>query len=721
MNRPRTPAPAEVPEELRGARAWCAWGRVGDSDKVPLGADGRPADVQNSNPGMTLTEALRAARRVKGGVGLCLYGTPFAAVDCDGAYGEDGSTEEWAARVLSASGDLYVETSPSGRGFHAIGLASWTEQVGKTNARAPGDKGQGVEVFVGMGYLTFTGSSELGPPKELGSATKAIAAARAVAASWSAASTPREGPGAKVRLTVSAPAPDRLTESLAVNPSLRATWDGSRSDLKSASEYDLALASWAAGAGLSRQEAWDAVIAGRVRRGDDVTKALRADYAERTLKRAFSGAAGPRGVRPHGIGLTDFWAYLPQARYVHRPSRELWGPRGVSTVLPSSSVPGGLKATTWLDRNRHVEQMTWAPGEPEVIEGRYIQEGGWHPHGGARVYNTYRPPRPAGGDAGAAGPWLDLLRALYPEEADDLLDWMAHRAQRPDEKINHAIVLGGAQGVGKDTLLHPLRVAVGPWNFIEVSPTQITGQFNGFVKSVVLRVSEAHDLGNMKKFAFYDHTKTLTASPPETIRVNEKHRPEQQIPNLCGVVITTNHSDGLYLPPEDRRHLVCWAKADKGTFGGGYWTKLWSWYGAGGAGHVCALLRGRDISAFDPKAPPQRTNAFRAMVETGRPSEHSDFADALEALGGPDAVTFAQVAEAAEAGSEIALWAGDRKSSWMIKKRMVANGYEMIANEGSDARWMVAGKKVNVYAKAELHLREQHEAVQILRAEAAAK
>ncbi|KKK55422.1 hypothetical protein LCGC14_3074710, partial [marine sediment metagenome] len=167
---------------------------------------------------------------------------------------------------------------------------------------------------------------------------------------------------------------------------------------------------------------------------------------------------------------------------------------------------------------------------------------------------------------------------------------MAHRAQRPDEKVNHAVVLGGGQGVGKDTLLHPLKKAVGSWNFIEVSPTQITGQFNGFVKSVILRISEAHDLGDMKKFSFYDHTKTLTASPPETIRVNEKHKPEQQVPNLTGVVITTNHSDGLYLPPEDRRHLVCWAKVDKEAFSEDYWTKLWAWYNKGGVDNVCALL-----------------------------------------------------------------------------------------------------------------------------------
>ena len=133
---------------------------------------------------------------------------------------------------------------------------------------------------------------------------------------------------------------------------------------------------------------------------------------------------------------------------------------------------------------------------------------------------------------------------------------------------------------------------------------------------------------------------------------------------------------------------------------------------------MCALLRSRDLSGFDCKAPPRKTNAFRSMVETGQPSEQNDFSDALELLGWPDAVTFNQVAEVAEAGSEIAMWVGDRKSSWMIKKRFAANGYEMIANEGSDARWRVGGKKTMVYARANLLLGKQFDAVTELRAKA---
>ena len=98
-------------------------------------------------------------------------------------------------------------------------------------------------------------------------------------------------------------------------------------------------------------------------------------------------------------------------------------------------------------------------------------------------------------------PWLDHIRKVYPNEADHIIMWLAHRVQRPHDKINHAIVLGGAQGIGKDTLLVPVKRAVGLWNFIEVSPMHLLGRFNGFVKSVILRVNEGRDLGDFNRYA----------------------------------------------------------------------------------------------------------------------------------------------------------------------------------------------------------------------------
>ena len=129
------------------------------------------------------------------------------------------------------------------------------------------------------------------------------------------------------------------------------------------------------------------------------------------------------------------------------------------------------------------------------------------------------------------------------------------------------------QGIGKDTLLWPVRYAIGEWNFADVTPLQLLGRFNGFVKSVILRVSEVRDLGDFDRYAFYEHIKVYAAAPPEVLRCDEKNIREYAVPNVCGVIMTTNYKqDGIYLPADDRRHYVAWSELSQQDFTAEYWT-----------------------------------------------------------------------------------------------------------------------------------------------------
>ena len=68
--------------------------------------------------------------------------------------------------------------------------------------------------------------------------------------------------------------------------------------------------------------------------------------------------------------------------------------------------------------------------------------------------------------------------------------------------------------------LAPVIHAVGPWNFQDVTPGHLLDKFNSFVKAVIVRVSEARDLGDSDRYTFYDHMKVYTASPPDVLRCN---------------------------------------------------------------------------------------------------------------------------------------------------------------------------------------------------------
>jgi hypothetical protein len=422
--------------------------------------------------------------------------------------------------------------------------------------------------------------------------------------------------------------------------------------------------------------------------------------------------------------LDDFFAYMPTHDYVYRPTRDHWPAASVNgsflddlpvfdrtgqPVLDASGKQVTIKPTTWLDRHRAVHCMTWAPGLPEVIKDGIVSNGGWIDEPGADTFNLYRAPPIPKGDASQAGPWIVHGKKLLGEHWLHVVSWLAHRVQRPFEKINHAIVLGGSPGIGKDCLLHPVVQAVGHWNVAEASPTRLLGQFNAqYLQAVILRVSEARDLGEINRFAFYEATKTLTAAPPDVLVVNEKFTPERTIFNVVGVFYTSNHRhSALFLPADDRRHYVVWCNVTSADFEAGYFDKLFAWYRDGGDAHVAAYLQAFDLGAFKAKEPPPKTDAFYAMVQANDSPEDLELADAIEALGNPGALTIGEVRSVPGIGTDLAELLSDRKARRTVPHSLERLGYTRCNNPDAKAgsqqhRWKIGEKNAYVYAKQDL-------------------
>jgi len=454
----------------------------------------------------------------------------------------------------------------------------------------------------------------------------------------------------------------------------------------------------------------------------------------------------------YGVMKDDFVAYMPGHSYIYKQTREMWPAASVNArigpvlladkdgnpVLDEDGEKQFVAASAWLDRNRPVEQMTWAPGYPMLIADRLVANGGWIKRLGVSCFNLYRPPVEVPGNPGEAEHWVEHVHKIYDKEAAwHIIRYFAFKTQHPEIKINHALMLGGEQGIGKDTICAPLKYAVGPWNFIEVSPKHISGRFNGYAKAVMLRISEARDLGDVSRYDFYEQMKVLTASPPEVLRVDEKHMREYDIFNVCGVIITTNYkSNGIYLPVDDRRHFVAWSQATKDDFSEEYWNSLWQWYEASGFGHVAAYLRGLDVSDFNPKAPPKKTAAFYEIVNANHAPEEAELADTIDRLSDkherqdgslsvdangdpvlvpPHAITIEILKEAAGYGSETALWLNDRKNRRAIPHRLEKCGYEPVRNDvAEDGLWKINGKRQMVYAHRSLSIRERVDAARTL-------
>jgi hypothetical protein len=418
------------------------------------------------------------------------------------------------------------------------------------------------------------------------------------------------------------------------------------------------------------------------------------------------------------ITINDFIAYLPSGEYIFILTRMTWVGKSINSRIPPIPVldqqgrpkrnhkKGGgnvtQKPTQWLDQHRAVEQMTWAPGEPMLIKGKMVVEGaGWVKREGTQTFNLYMPPTLTPGNPNDAALWVNHIRKIYPDDADHIIKWLAHRVQFPSDKINHALMLGGAPGIGKDTILEPVKRAIGYSNFREVNPSIMLKPFNSYLRSVILRISEVRDLGETSRYAFNEHMKVICASPPDTLRINEKNIKEHDILNCCGVIMTTNHkSDGIYLPRDDRRTYVAWSILTKDEFTEQYWKDIWAWYDHDGDRNVMAYLKEYDLSGFNAKAPPLKTEAFHSIVAANLGEGESGLADILDQLERPPAVTLDEITAAAAPDSEFVEWLEDKRKQnhRLVPARMEAVGYSIIINnDAKDKSWSILGKRRAIY------------------------
>jgi hypothetical protein len=439
--------------------------------------------------------------------------------------------------------------------------------------------------------------------------------------------------------------------------------------------------------------------------------------------------------------LKDFVGYSPRNLFYYTPTGQVWTADGINARFAEVKYDPfddklKMRASNYISRSAGVDALTWFPGVPMIVDGKHYVAGGWMDAPG-RTYNTYRPgpvlPPPPWNDP---GPWLWHVHFLYPEHADYIIKWLAFAVRNPGIKINHALCLFGPPRIGKDTLLVPARYAVGAWNFAETNVTTIYSGWTTHLAAVITRVNEIHDLGDgnkINRYQLYEKMKTMLAAPPESNEINGKYAVQYMSPNVANFVIGSNHKvGGLYLPADDERHYVAWSPRTRETLdadylaatnerleGGAneYFKRLHAWLDDGGIAAVAAYLQHVvDLSAFDPKANPPKTDAWREIVAANMAAEDTEWSDVLEALGTPPVVTVGQIKVQAGRQSLVSLidWMNKNRRGG-IDHRFESNGYGRVANAGTkDGRWKIDKKNEVVYGRRDLTARQHFAAIAAL-------
>lgn len=228
---------------------------------------------------------------------------------------------------------------------------------------------------------------------------------------------------------------------------------------------------------------------------------------------------------------------------------------------------------------------------------------------------------------------IDLL-VSDAQERQVVLDWMSYVYQHPDEKLTWALLIQGAEGVGKSYLGSLMQLLLGR-NARTIDAGAITGRFNGWAHGSVLVTIEEIKISGENKYDIIDRLKPIISN--ETVSIEEKGRDIRMVPNFTNYLLFTNHKDALPLGDEDRRYAVIFSRfqsaeqlvAHFGSVGAvqdyfdTLFTDLREHAGAIG-GHLLARTQ---HASFAPKGRAPIT-ASKARMQRFSVSEADDFIDA---------------------------------------------------------------------------------------------
>jgi hypothetical protein len=288
-----------------------------------------------------------------------------------------------------------------------------------------------------------------------------------------------------------------------------------------------------------------------------------------------------------------------------------------------------VEASVCFDENRQalgakvLQGTTYAPGASVICT-----------RDGDVFGNRWVDARPAVSGGGDPSRWLEHVERLIPErfEREHVLDTLAFKLQNPGVKINHAILLHGTQGCGKDTLFAPLLWAVGGKSLTNVSVVkneEINRQFEYFLEAEVIVFNELYQNETADRRALENRLKPIIAAPPAVLMMDRKHEHPVEVQNQFLVLAMSNRRDAIALSKEDRRWFVCWTNAPIMSKGNG--KAFWDWFEKGGGFEACAnWLWQRDVSAYDPGATPPWTEGKEVMLGAGRSLAESWLVDMIE-------------------------------------------------------------------------------------------
>jgi putative DNA primase/helicase len=217
---------------------------------------------------------------------------------------------------------------------------------------------------------------------------------------------------------------------------------------------------------------------------------------------------------------------------------------------------------------------------------------------------------------GVCQPIIDLLEHLCDGDVDVrewVLDWIAYPLQNPGAKMPTSVIMHGDEGSGKNLFWEIVQAIYGEYGSV-VGQDQLESKFNDYLSKKLFIIGD-EVLSRQEMRHLKGKLKAMISG--KTLQIETKMMPVRPETNHVNLVFLSNELQPNALDASDRRHLVLWTPPKKDR---PYYQAVVNCAENGGREAFYHDMLQRDLSKFDPYAPPPMTVAKTDLIDLGRPN-----------------------------------------------------------------------------------------------------
>ncbi len=304
----------------------------------------------------------------------------------------------------------------------------------------------------------------------------------------------------------------------------------------------------------------------------------------------------------HTLAFADF-KNATAASYTDEPT----GTFGSDGKPKFTRIPNSV---LWL---RHAGRRSAVSATFKAGDGLFVSD----PNGRhcVNLWNGFN--RVVDGSAGKPAIFLDHVRLLFKDRADDFLDWLAHIEQRPGELPHTAwLHISSHTGTGRNAMAAMLAKVFAGYAAMAVDLVHLLESgFNERLSRKVIAVCDEIREGGAGQWKHAEALKQMITASARNI--NTKYGRQSLEHNACRFLMFSNHRSAIPLDDTDRRIEV--VIFDDEPRDADYYSKL---YAAVSdpvfIASIAKFLRDRDLSRFNPGRHALKSAAKEQVIATSR-------------------------------------------------------------------------------------------------------